>query len=101
MKTASEGLWIQSVAKDLEISCGLNLHLDASATMCFVNRRGLGKAKHIDMQNLWILGGFQIWPVHREESRHERASRRPDDETAGKAEDRTAHGHQGLRVHGG
>ena len=22
--------------------------------MCLVNRRGLGKAKHVDMQNLWI-----------------------------------------------
>ena len=32
----------------------MNLHLDASATMCLVNRRGLGKAKHVDMQNLWI-----------------------------------------------
>ena len=36
------------------ISCGLNLHFDASATMCLVNRRGLGKAKDVDMQNLWI-----------------------------------------------
>ena len=54
VKTASEGLGIQSVAKDLGISCRLNLHLDASATMCLVNRRGLGKAKHVDMQNLWI-----------------------------------------------
>ena len=53
VKTA-EGLGIQSVAKDLGISCGLNLHLDASATMCLVNSRGLGKAKHVDMQNLWI-----------------------------------------------
>ena len=26
----------------------------ASATMCLVNLRGLGKAKHVDMQNLWI-----------------------------------------------
>ena len=42
------------MAKDLERSCGLNLHLDASATMCLVNRRGLGKAKHVDMQNLSI-----------------------------------------------
>ena len=55
VKTTSEGLGIQSVAKDLGISCGLNLHLDASATMCLVNRRGLGKAKDVDMQNLWIL----------------------------------------------
>ena len=39
VKTASEGLGIHSVAKDLGISCGLNLHLDASATMCLVNRR--------------------------------------------------------------
>ena len=54
VKTASEGLGIQSVAKDLGMSCGLNLHLDASATMYLVNRRGLGKAKHVDTQNLWI-----------------------------------------------
>ena len=39
VKTASEGLGVQSVAKDLGISCRLNLHLDASATMCLVNRR--------------------------------------------------------------
>ena len=54
VKTASEWLGIQSVAKDLGVSCRLNLHLDASATMCLVNRGGLGKAKHVDMQNLWI-----------------------------------------------
>ena len=56
VNTPSEGLGIQSVAKELGTSCGLNLHLDASATMCLVNRRGLGKAKHVDMQNLWIQG---------------------------------------------
>ena len=54
VKTASEGLGIQSVAKDLGMSCGLNRNLDASATTCLVSRRGLGKAKHVDMQNLWI-----------------------------------------------
>ena len=54
VKTASEGLRNQSITKDMGISCRLNLHLDASATMCLVNRGGLGKAKHVDMQNLWI-----------------------------------------------
>ena len=54
VKTASEGLGIQSLAKDLEIVCKLNLHLDASATRCLVNRRGLGKAKHVNVQHLWI-----------------------------------------------
>ena len=38
-KTASEGMEIQSVARDLGNVCGLNLHLDAAATMCLVNRR--------------------------------------------------------------
>ena len=52
VNTASEGLGIQSVAEDLEVSCGLNVHLDATATMCLVKRGGLGKAKHVDMQNL-------------------------------------------------
>ena len=54
VKTASEGLRIQSLAKDMGISCEMNLHLDASATICLVSRRGLGKTKHVDMQNLWI-----------------------------------------------
>ena len=45
VKTASEGLGIQSVARDLGISCRLNLHLDASATMCLVNRRGTGQSE--------------------------------------------------------
>ena len=62
VKTVSEGLGIQSVAKDLGTSCGLNLHLDASATMCLVNRRGLVKAKHVDVQNLWT-GIIQVRQV--------------------------------------
>ena len=52
--TPPEGLGIQSVGKDLGITCRLNLHLGVPATMCLVNRRGPGKAKHVDMQNLWI-----------------------------------------------
>ena len=47
VKTASEGLGIQSVARDMGISCGLN-------PMCLVSRRGLGKAMHVDIQNLWM-----------------------------------------------
>ena len=36
------------------LSSAENLHLDASATLIVVNRRGLGKAKHVDIQSLWI-----------------------------------------------
>ena len=54
VKTAQKGWGPRASRRTWGISCGLNLHLDASATMCLVNRRGLGKAKHVDMQNLWI-----------------------------------------------
>ena len=33
---------------------GSNLHLDVTATVCLVNRKGLDKAEHVDVQNLWI-----------------------------------------------
>ena len=36
------------------ITCRLHLHLDASATLSLVNRRGLCTAKHVDMQSVWI-----------------------------------------------
>ena len=81
VKTASEGLGVQNVAKDLEycvgISCGLNLHLDASATMCFGQPQGIGQGEARRHAESVDTGGFQIWPVHHEESRHERESRRP------------------------
>ena len=80
VKTASVGLAIQSVAKDLEMSCGMNLHLEASATMCLVNRRGLGKAKHVDMQKASKSGRFITKKVGTNVNRL-------DDEAAGEAED--------------
>ena len=40
--------------KDLRIVQWMNLHLNATATMCLVHRRGLAKEKPVDTQNLWI-----------------------------------------------
>ena len=54
VKSSSESLGIQSMAKDMGIKCWLNLHLDAASTLRLVNRLGLGKAKHVDMPNLRI-----------------------------------------------
>ena len=96
--TASEGLGIQSVANDLGKTCGLNLRLDASATMCLVNRRGLGKAKHVDMQSV-DTGGIQVRQVRHKAGRHEREPSRLNHETAAETENRAAHFCHGLRVH--
>ena len=32
----------------------INLHLDSSATLGLTHRKGLGKAKHIEVQHLWL-----------------------------------------------
>ena len=99
VKTASEVLGIQSVAKDLAMARGLNRHLDASATMCLVNRRGLGKAKHVDMQNLWTQEASKS---KRFVTKKVGTSVDPadlNDETDAAIENRAAHEHHGLRVH--
>ena len=44
-------IWDPERVREVGISCG---HLDASAAMCLANRRGLGNAKTVDMQHLWI-----------------------------------------------
>ena len=85
VKAASEGLGVQSVAKDLGISCRPNLHLDAPATMCLVSRRGLGKAKHVDAESV-DTRGIQVRQVRHEEVRREREPSRLNDETAAETE---------------
>ena len=87
VKTAAEGLGIQSVARDLGITCRLDLHLNASATLRLVNRRGLGKAKHVDMQSLWIQEASKSDRFATKKNWHECETCRPDNETADKTKD--------------
>ena len=48
--------------------CGLNLHLDTSATMCPVNRGGLGKGETRRHAKLVDTGGIQGRKNRHEES---------------------------------
>ena len=54
LKAASEGLGIVSIAKDIGIVLNGELWGDASAALGIINRRGLGKTRHIDTGLLWI-----------------------------------------------
>ena len=47
----------------------LRLHIDSTAALSLVHKTGLGKAKHIEMQHLWIQcaveqGRFKALKVH-------------------------------------
>ena len=60
--------------------------LVASATMCLVNRKGLGKAQHVNVQHHWIEEASKSEKFVLPESVHVRESRRLDDETTAKAQ---------------
>eukprot|EP00972_Heterocapsa_arctica_P041363 6102352-Heterocapsa_arctica.AAC.1 len=40
--------------KDLSVSATVNVGMDARAALGLINRQGLGKARHIEKQWLWI-----------------------------------------------
>jgi hypothetical protein len=40
--------------KDLGMSASVHVGMDASAALGLINRQGLGKARHIETQWLWI-----------------------------------------------
>ncbi len=50
VKSASEGLGIQAIAKDLE----WRLHTDSAAAKTIVSRSGVGKVRHLATKVLWV-----------------------------------------------
>ena len=51
---AAEGLGLQAMARDLGVEIKPHLHVDASAAVGIAQRKGLGRARRIDTQALWI-----------------------------------------------
>ena len=50
------GMGIQSVIKDLGIDIKLQVLTDSSAAKGIASRRGLGKVRHIEVNQLWLQG---------------------------------------------
>ncbi len=53
-KGAAQTLGLMSLAMDFGISANGRLHTDASAALGIVQREGLGKLRHVNVQYLWI-----------------------------------------------
>ena len=69
VKAASETMGIASLAKDLGIELQTQIAVDATAAIGTLSREGLGKAKHVDVQFLWLQervrhGQMKIHKVH-------------------------------------
>ena len=54
-KGAAEGLGLQSVGRDLSIELGVDIYTDSSAAMGMVARKGMGRVRHVEVSELWIL----------------------------------------------
>ena len=52
--STAESMGVQAFAKDLGGVVTIRLHIDASAALYIISRTGLGKAKHIEIQHLWL-----------------------------------------------
>ena len=50
----AQALGMRSMAKDLGVNLEIDLLIDAQATMGIINRQGLGKVRHIEVQDLWL-----------------------------------------------
>ena len=53
-RAASESMGVQTFAKDLGGVVPIRQHNDSSAALSIVSTTGLGKAKHIEIQHLWL-----------------------------------------------
>ena len=54
LKAAAEGLGVQALEMDMGLDAEVALHLDSTAALSLAHRAGLGKAKHIELQHLWL-----------------------------------------------
>ena len=58
-KTAATGMGDQSILKDLGVSLELRVFTDATTGKSLVTRRGLGKVRHIAVNELWLQSHVQ------------------------------------------
>ena len=54
VKGSSSGLGLKSMMGDLGVEVAITINTDASAAKGMANRRGLGKVRHIAVNQLWI-----------------------------------------------
>jgi hypothetical protein len=73
VKGASVGMGIRSMMSDFGIQMTIKVNTDASAARGIACRRGLGKVRHIQVNQLWIQdrvanGDIEVCKIHGKEN---------------------------------
>ena len=68
VRAASEGYGLQSLAMDLGMVMKFSVHADSSAAIGICRRTGVGRVRHLAVQQLWVqervrAGGFRLIKV--------------------------------------
>ena len=53
VRSATEGIGLVLLARDLGMEFLVRLHVDASAALGIIERRGVGRVRHLDVGSLW------------------------------------------------
>ena len=53
-KASSEALGVRTLLSDLGVAENAHVHIDSSSALSLIQRSGLGRAKHIEIQWLWM-----------------------------------------------
>ena len=54
VRGATEGIGLISLAQDIGLQLTVRLHVDASAALGIIERRGVGRVRHLDVGTLWL-----------------------------------------------
>ena len=63
-KGIQHALGFHSMCKDINFAKPLHVHSDASAAIGIARRRGLGKLRHLDVEDLWVQEQVRNKKVH-------------------------------------
>ena len=56
---AAQALGMQSMMADLGVKVKIDILIDTKATLGIIGRQGLGKVRHIAVQDLWLQGAVK------------------------------------------
>lgn len=62
-KGAADAMGLRGLMNDLGIELDMRLLTDSSTAKAVILRRGLGKLRHIDMNNVWLQERSQVGDV--------------------------------------
>ena len=60
---SQQSIGLRSVARDMAVETTIRIEIDASAAKGILERRGLGKTRHIDVQDLWLQERVRLGDV--------------------------------------